>query len=138
MSPHLSQLIIPLDRKKKWNKRYAIWIVNLNTVPYFINFYFLVDPFNVNPVTVKLEKEAGEFEQEIRELRPHGGGDCPEYTFHGIREALFRLIIPRSPMYVFTDAGPKDATALDVEEVKLMVQDYNVVVNFLTTGIEKV
>ena len=40
-------------------------------------------------------------------------------------------------MYVFTDAGPKDATALDVEEVKLMVQDYNVVVNFLTTGIEK-
>ena len=112
--------------------------MNLNTFSYFINFYFLVDPFNVNPVTVKLEKEAGEFEQEIRELRPHGGGDCPEYTFHGIREALFRLTIPRSPMYVFTDAGPKDATALDVEEVKLMVQDYNVVVNFLTTGIEKV
>ncbi|XP_073229342.1 von Willebrand factor A domain-containing protein 7-like isoform X4 [Porites lutea] len=92
------------------------------------------DPMNVNPVTVKLEAEAGEFEREIRRLRAHGGGDCPEYTFHGIREALFRLTIPRSPMYVFTDAGPKDATALDIEEVKLMVQDYDVVVNFLTTG----
>ena len=99
------------------------------------NFTFLVDPLNENPVTVKLEKEAGEFEQEIRRLRPHDGGDCPEYTFHGIREALSRLHRPGSPMYVFTDAGPKDENVL--QEVKLMVQDYDVVVNFLTTGKEK-
>ena len=111
--------------------------MNFNTVPYLINFYFLVDPSNANPVTVKHETEAGEFEREIRGLRAHGGGDCPEYAFHGIREALSRLSIPRSPMYVFTDAGPKDATDLDIEEVKLMVQDYDVVVNFLTTGKEK-
>ena len=111
--------------------------MNLNTVPYFINFYFLVDPSNENPVTVKFETEAGEFEREIRGLRAHGGGDCLEYTFHGIREALARLSIPRSPMYVFTDAGPKDATDLDIEQVKLMVENDDVVVNFLTTGKEK-
>lgn len=92
------------------------------------------DPSNENPVTVKFETEAGEFEREIRRLRAHGGGDCPEYTFHGIREALARLSIPRSPMYVFTDAGPKDATDLDIEQVKLMVENDDVVVNFLTTG----
>ena len=40
-------------------------------------------------------------------------------------------------MYVFTDAGPKDATDLDIEQVKLMVENDDVVVNFLTTGKEK-
>ena len=109
--------------------------MNLNTLPYFAQFYFLVDPLNENPVTVKPEEKAGEFEQEIRRLRPHEGGDCKEYAFHGIREALSRLYYSGSPMYVFTDAGPKDENVL--EDVKVMVQDYDVVVNFLTTGKEE-
>ena len=84
---------------------------------------------------VKSETEAGEFEEEINKLRASGGMDCPEYTFEGIRGALAKLSISGSPMYVFTDAGPKDATELDIEEVKMMAQDYGVTINFLATGI---
>lgn len=39
-----------------------------------------------------------------------------------------------SPLYVFTDAGPKDATKADIEEVKEIAQSSGVAINFLTTG----
>ena len=39
-------------------------------------------------------------------------------------------------MYVFTDAGPKDATEYDIEEVKALASgdEYGVTINFFTTG----
>ena len=39
-----------------------------------------------------------------------------------------------SPLYVFTDAGPKDATEADIEEIKEIAQIRDVAINFLTTG----
>ena len=62
-----------------------------------------------------IRKEAGkgtEFINEIRRLYAHGGGDCPEYTFTGIIDALKKQPVDNSPLYVFTDAPPKDATLL--------------------------
>ena len=41
-----------------------------------------------------------------------------------------------SPLYVFTDAGPKDATEADIEEIKTLATDLNVAINFFTTGKE--
>lgn len=39
-----------------------------------------------------------------------------------------------SPLYVFTDAGPKDATEADIQEVKMIAKANGVAINFLTTG----
>ena len=39
-----------------------------------------------------------------------------------------------SPLYVFTDAGPKDATKADIQEVKMLAKERGVAINFLTTG----
>lgn len=103
---------------------------------------YILSPFN-DPypadspqVIVKDETEAGEFVEAIKNLRAHGGGDCPEYTFRGMLEALYEGPEVGSPMYVFTDAGPKDATEYDIEEVKLLASkdEYDVTINFFTTG----
>ena len=41
-----------------------------------------------------------------------------------------------SPLYVFTDAGPKDAREADIEEIKTLATDFKVAINFFTTGKE--
>ena len=103
--------------------------------PFFVVVVFVVDT-DAPPVIVKEETEAGEFVAEINKLRAHGGGDCPEYTFKGMLEALYQDPAWGSPMYVFTDAGPKDATEYDIEEVKALASadEYGVTINFFTTG----
>ena len=82
------------------------------------------------------ETEAAAFVVAIDDLRAHGGGDCPEYAFRGMLEALYQDPVRRSPMYVFTDADPKDATEVNIEEVKSLVRnsEFGVTINFLTTG----
>lgn len=72
--------------------------------------------------------------QAINALRAHKGGDCPEYTFEGILNALGQEPLFGSPMYVFTDADPKDATAENIEEVKMLAEADEITINFLTTG----
>lgn len=80
--------------------------------------------------------DAGEFVQAINDLTPNGGGDCPEYAFTGMLEALYQEPQWGSPMYVFTDAGPKDASDEFIEEVKYLAsaEEYGVTINFFTTG----
>ena len=108
------------------------WVHSESVRPFF---FFLVDT-GTPPVIVKEETEAGEFVAEINKLKAHGGGDCPEYTFKGMLEALYQDPAWGSPMYVFTDAGPKDATEYDIEEVKALASgdEYGVTINFFTTG----
>lgn len=102
---------------------------------------YILSPFNdplpeVSPVVVLDEIEAGEFVKAINNLTPHKGGDCPEYAFTGMLEALYQEPQWGSPMYVFTDAGPKDATDEYIEEVKHLAgaEEYGVTINFFTTG----
>ena len=42
-------------------------------------------------------------------------------------------------MYVFTDAGPKDASSENIEEFKYLAgpEEYGVTINFFTTGKER-
>ena len=75
-----------------------------------------------------------EFVQAINALNADKGGDCPEYTFQGILNALGQEPRYGSPMYVFTDAGPKDATAENIEEVKMLAEKDKITINFLSTG----
>lgn len=95
------------------------------------------DPYPDDPgVVVSDESKAVEFVEAINNLQARGGGDCPEYTFKGILEALYQDPAWGSPMYVFTDAGPKDATDYYIEEVMALAgaYEYGVTINFFTTG----
>ena len=82
------------------------------------------------------ETEAAAFVDAINDLRADGGGDCPEYAFTGMLKALYEDPEWGSPMYVFTDADPKDATEENIEEVKALARAdvYGVTINFLVTG----
>ena len=51
-----------------------------------------------------------------------------------MRGALNNMAVDGSPLYVFTDAGPKDATEADIEEVKTLAEVFDVAINFFTTG----
>ena len=85
-------------------------------------------------VTVKQDHQTIEFLHAINALNAHSGGDCPEYTFQGILNALGQMPLLGSPMYVFTDAGPKDATTDNIELVKLMAEADEITINFISTG----
>ena len=85
-------------------------------------------------VTVKQDHQTIEFLDAINALNAHSGGDCPEYTFQGILNALGQMPLLGSPMYVFTDAGPKDATTDNIELVKLMAEADEITINFISTG----
>ena len=83
---------------------------------------------------VKEESEAGEFVKAINALTANGGGDCPEYTFTRMLEAIYQWPEWGSPMYVFTDAGPKDASEENIQELQYFADDFGVTINFLITG----
>ena len=85
-------------------------------------------------MVTKQDDQSIEFVQAINDLNAHSGGDCPEYTFQGILNALAQEPLHGSPMYVFTDSGPKDATAENIEEVKMLVEADEITINFLSTG----
>ncbi|PFX21152.1 von Willebrand factor A domain-containing protein 7 [Stylophora pistillata] len=95
------------------------------------------DPYPVKSAVIKKnESNAGEFVKAINALTAYGGGDCPEYTFTGMLEALYHQPEWGSPMYVFTDAGPKDASEENIEELRYLAGSdaFGVTINFLTTG----
>jgi len=82
------------------------------------------------PVTYCSETEKERFVNAIAGLYHHGGGDCPELTFKGIRNAMDANPQSDSPLYVFTDAGPKDATETNIIYVKEVAEALGLVINF--------
>ncbi|PFX21151.1 von Willebrand factor A domain-containing protein 7 [Stylophora pistillata] len=120
-------------------KNIAIDIINYPRNASVTNY--ILSPFNdpypvKSAAIVKEQSNAGEFVKAINALKAYGGGDCPEYTFKGMLEALNLMPEWGSPMYVFTDAGPKDASDLHIEEVKFLAgsAELGVTINFFTTG----
>ena len=85
-------------------------------------------------MVIKEDHQSIEFVQAIDALNARSGGDCPEYTFQGILNALGQNPYYGSPMYVFTDAGPKDNTIENIEEVKMLAEADDITINFLSTG----
>ena len=76
------------------------------------------------------ETETDRFVKAIASLSPRAGDDCPELTFKGMSDAIHEGPYPDSPLYVFTDDGPKDATHENIVYLKEIAQDQGVVVNF--------
>ena len=69
----------------------------------------------------------------LKSLKVHGGGDCPELAFKGMINALNNGPQPGSPMYVFTDAAPKDATEENIETLLSMARN-SITINFFLMG----
>ncbi|XP_019616852.1 PREDICTED: von Willebrand factor A domain-containing protein 7-like [Branchiostoma belcheri] len=67
----------------------------------------------------------------LNELRVDGGGDCPEYCFSGIEQALL-ICLPESPLFIFTDADPKDPEKYGI--ITALMEEKQARLNFLLTG----
>lgn len=83
------------------------------------------------PVKYYSESERSSFVQALKDLTAEGGGDCPELTFKGMSDAIDDGQ-PQldSPMYVFTDAGPKDGNEDKKTYLLEIAQALGVVINF--------
>ncbi|XP_015277988.1 PREDICTED: von Willebrand factor A domain-containing protein 7 [Gekko japonicus] len=95
-------------------------------------YNFILVPFNdpdVGPVHVTQDVDA--FESFISGLTVYGGGDCPEMSLTGLKLALHESM-PRSKIFIFTDAGAKDASLLD--EIKVLIDSSGSEVNSALTG----
>ncbi|XP_035692384.1 von Willebrand factor A domain-containing protein 7-like [Branchiostoma floridae] len=93
---------------------------------------FILVPFSdphVGPAVVTNDPE--EFETAIGNLQASGGGDAPEYSLSALQIALARSL-PGSTVFVFTDAGAKDAGL--VESVTSLGIQKNIKVTFFLSG----
>ncbi len=100
--------------------------------------HFLFHHIDTGPVTyINGTKERDGFVKAIESLKPHRGGDCSELTFKGMIDAIDKGPRKGSPIYVFTDASPKDATEENVAYVLANAHHQELVINFfafMSTG----
>ena len=73
-----------------------------------------------------------DFVKAIGALKSTGGGDCPEMSITGIRNALSLSPKYGSPMFVFTDASAKDDTDFNMAAVKAMAKLHGTTISFFT------
>ncbi|XP_070789503.1 von Willebrand factor A domain-containing protein 7-like [Pituophis catenifer annectens] len=95
-------------------------------------FNYILVPFNdpdVGPV-IKTQS-VDELESAISRLTATGGGDCPEMSMSGLKLAL-QQSMPRSKIFVFTDAGAKDEHLKG--EVEILIDSTKSIVNPILTG----
>ena len=89
------------------------------------------------PVTYKDKTEKYEFLELVSKVDEAGGGDCDELAISGIRDIFSSPLQYRSPIYVLTDAGPKDATEDHLDVVKEMVMECKTPINFFLSNAGK-
>ena len=111
-------------------------MVYVTTGPDFVNltgFGLVLSPLGVGPVIDRDEGEGNLFVQDIARLKANGGGDCKELAFQGIYNAMTEAGDPEfnSPLFVFTDAPPKDGKDNEaLRKAKLTARENEVSVTF--------
>ena len=91
---------------------------------------YIFSYLGTGPVRYIKDEERKKFVKAIESLRPHGGGDCPELAFKGMINAIDAPPHKGSPLYVFTDACPKDDTQDNVDYVKINSYEDSLVTYF--------
>jgi len=94
---------------------------------------YILSPFNdpsTGPVTYKGPADREEFVSAIANLRATGGGDCPELALKGMLDAFTPEPQLGSPMFVFTDATPKDGTRSNIDKLKMYAKQFSATINF--------
>lgn len=91
---------------------------------------YVLSTFNDPGTDLFQTKNPDAFLIALGDIKPFGGGDCPELAMEGIINAL-RVSQPHSFAYVFTDADALDYERVD--EVLELVTEKQIIVNFLTT-----
>ncbi|XP_078573213.1 von Willebrand factor A domain-containing protein 7-like [Branchiostoma floridae x Branchiostoma japonicum] len=97
-------------------------------------FNYVLVPFNdpmsdAGPMTITTDPNV--HINAINNLNAHGGGDCPELAMTGLILAL-QNTLPKSQIYLFTDAGAKDVHLLPA--VISLIQQKKTKITFLLTG----
>ena len=98
---------------------------------------YILSPFNdpaTGPVSYCNSSQKSTFRDLIGKLRVHGGGDCKEMAIEGIQNIFTISIHSQSPIYVFTDAGAKDASEENVEMLMIMAENYQTSINFFLSN----
>jgi hypothetical protein len=82
---------------------------------------------------IKKDKDqVSEFVNEIGNLVARNGGDCPEYALEGMFQAIYEDPLYGSPLFVFTDAPPKDGTVENMDMLLSLADEYGTAINFFT------
>lgn len=79
---------------------------------------------------VYAEDEVNELIKHLRTKTASGGGDCSEYSFDGMISSLYEDSREGSPLYVFTDAPPKDANEDNKETMSALADELGFTINF--------
>eukprot|EP00794_Sanderia_malayensis_P015844 gene15844-17441_t len=106
---------------------------------------YVLSPFNDPPQSLGYTIQHGpatyfepskklQFLQKLGTLKAVGGGDCEELAIEGIQNIFSTSLQYLSPIYVFTDAGAKDATVDNVEALKEMADFYQSAINFFLSN----
>ncbi|XP_028399048.1 hemicentin-1-like [Dendronephthya gigantea] len=88
------------------------------------------DPIDLTTANYYAEDEVGQLESKLGGLPAEGGGDCAEYSFDGMISALSENPRWGSPLYVFTDAAPKDFKEENMESLEVLAEELGVTINF--------
>uniref|UniRef100_UPI00358EB2F4 von Willebrand factor A domain-containing protein 7-like n=1 Tax=Myxine glutinosa TaxID=7769 RepID=UPI00358EB2F4 len=95
-------------------------------------FNYILVPFNDPDVGPVMEtKNVSVLKAAIDDLKPDGGGDCPEMALTGLELAL-KNSLPRSHIFVFSDASAKDEEKRD--SVNTLTEQTKSKIGFYLTG----
>ena len=86
------------------------------------------------PVTYMDKTEKYKFLDLVTHISEAGGGDCDELAIDGIMNIFASSTQYRSPIYVLTDAGAKDATPENIEALKEMILTFKTPINFFLSN----
>ena len=74
--------------------------------------------------------QVAEFIDHIGNLEATGGGDCKEYALNGMLLAIQEGPEDGSPLFVFTDAPPKDDAEENMEAILALAEMFEIPIIF--------